>query len=52
MASGSFRDREERFKAQAISQVRQATHRSVLTKMDFMPSSSKEVPRVPKVRNA
>jgi hypothetical protein len=39
MASGSFRDKEERCKAQAISQVWQATHRSVLTKMDFMLSS-------------
>jgi len=52
MASGSLRDKEERCKAQAISQVWQATHRSVLTKMDFMLSSSKELPKAPEVRNA
>ena len=35
-ASGSFRLRLDRFRAQATSQVLHATHRSVLTKIDFI----------------
>ena len=36
IASGSRLLKEERFSAQAISQLLQATHRSALTKMDFI----------------
>jgi hypothetical protein len=36
IASGSRLLKEDRFRAQAISQLLQATHRSELTKMDFI----------------
>ena len=41
IASGSRLLKEERFSAQAISQLLQATHRSASTKMDFIALSER-----------